>query len=1062
MPAIRTFSFPPELPTSKLERLEQALLALPEKQRRLAAVSPGAAAAHGVRRTEGAFEIQYDLEPGSSALSFITGSRPSRETLLSWARQLCCTFEAAYPVGQAPVLRHGGLCPASVLIGTDDRLSVLDFGVADCFAETLGADDEYRLLHAAANVAPEAWSDPARFGCVSDIFAVGVLLYELATGRHPFGAIRDDPEDCKHQILTEVPVPPKKREPGLDERISEFIYRAVRPHPESRFQTFQEMLAALENCERAVAAGDRREHERRSAVVVGPEASAAETSRAATDPDAAGTDDETQRRLYLEEQARLRQHREESERRQAQRREQIAAVRRELRRHALAVCISLVIVLTGGGALLLWRARSSNREAVTTQLARLNERLNQSLVRAEPEKFAAAVGVASPSRKLVRALQDLPKVAPQATFSVDEPDYVDLRCSKGTAALQIENSNIRFDFELTGSGGQELQVHVAEATMANELIHVVDVLALAQIDLRADNLLKRYSLIFRQSESAAEVEERLPNVLDYVTYRGESKVLEAGPFKPVPGESAVEFELTMVDDHGEEISSIRPIVHIGFECRSGSGPDAGHHSCEGSITAVVPRDEPRDHRRWCMALSVEEVAKAFEQRDSEKLAELTGARGIATSRQTLAWAQECKSAKLVFGPIDVEGAAVAAQITYQPGFLPGSEREFVTAEPIELRFDGGREWRIKSAGTVWPAAPDPLLRQQLGAALLVELQEAWRERDATRYLALFQDAPHTPDDAAKMFAMMGQETAAFEMSALEDDVSETALYIHVRPTGSSAYAAKTFEFDVAGGRLVWNPRSEGPLWIMAGAAYRAFVERLVRADWAALDDLRGAFEREGRTAMAVEEQARIGGWLDATSAAREMFEVLSEEYVGGFPKRVRLKNAPGGEITMQLVTMPGSSPYVLYVQEREVQVGDLAPLWTRRRADRPWEVWTEIVGAAPAQQAVGLTLPEAQELAQELGCEIPLLSEWQRAATTLQGASGMSFEGGVWEWCSDASADSAPQIIGGCWLDRDPDVSAVAPAAHSHDSRAGPTQFGTIGFRLCRRFEVPKEAMREN
>ena len=79
------------------------------------------------------------------------------------------------------------------------------------------------------------------------------MLYELATGRHPFGAIRSDPEDCKYQILVELPVPPRQRRRELSEPLSQFIYSAVRSQPEKRYSGFAEMSEALTSCRQQLA-----------------------------------------------------------------------------------------------------------------------------------------------------------------------------------------------------------------------------------------------------------------------------------------------------------------------------------------------------------------------------------------------------------------------------------------------------------------------------------------------------------------------------------------------------------------------------------------------------------------------------------------------------------------------------------------------------------------------------------------------------------------------------------------------------------------------------------------
>jgi formylglycine-generating enzyme required for sulfatase activity len=167
-------------------------------------------------------------------------------------------------------------------------------------------------------------------------------------------------------------------------------------------------------------------------------------------------------------------------------------------------------------------------------------------------------------------------------------------------------------------------------------------------------------------------------------------------------------------------------------------------------------------------------------------------------------------------------------------------------------------------------------------------------------------------------------------------------------------------------------------------------------------------------------------------------------------------------MTFHLLTMPGSPANLVYIQEREVQVADIETSWShtrvsRRRGDKPWELWSEITGAPPRNQVVGLDLTEAAELANDLGCEIPTLAEWRRAVDQIPDAQDMDFVGGVWELCSDGAEQSAVTIVGGCWHDHDADVQAAG--IKTVESTTGPARFGTIGFRLCKRFSVPSEAL---
>lgn len=160
----------------------------------------------------------------------------------------------------------------------------------------------------------------------------------------------------------------------------------------------------------------------------------------------------------------------------------------------------------------------------------------------------------------------------------------------------------------------------------------------------------------------------------------------------------------------------------------------------------------------------------------------------------------------------------------------------------------------------------------------------------------------------------------------------------------------------------------------------------------------------------------------------------------------------------RLITSSGPPQYLTYVQEREVRVSDMARHW--RRADQPWSMWRSAVGEPPADQVVGLTLAEAREIAQDLGCEIPTRRDWVEAARQFGESSDrtseFAFYGGVWEFCRDGEPGDPPLVVGGSWLDYDPELAdaGVSLPQPGTDLVARQFRFGTIGFRLFKRVEL--------
>jgi len=479
-------------------------------------------------------------------------------------------------------------------------------------------------------------------------------------------------------------------------------------------------------------------------------------------------------------------------------------------------------------------------------------------------------------------------------------------------------------------------------------------------------------------------------------------------------------------------------------------------ACQLLSVAVEPAEEPPAHIQWCIENTQARIRQAFADRDAQALARLTNPAQLMEIRRTLDWTKLCKAAELVFRDIGLDAAVVGASINYVPGMLPGSSTSFESL-PMQFAFEAASQWGARpSASYSWPAAPSALRRQQLGLPLLNKMTQAWRERDAEGYIALFKGTTRDTASTAEMFTRFKQSGTQFQISAREDPDTEVVLYVEIS-SDAEGYLPKTFEFVLLEGSLVWNARSDDPLWVIAGEAYRTLIKRLANATADEFGNIESEFTSGLRQDMSNDERERIQGWIAALRSAGQLFEPASSESICGFPLRATLRKAAAKPMTFHLLTMPGSPANLVYVQEREVQVADIETLWSRRRSDQPWRVWSEITGSPPRNQVVGLNLAEAADLANELDCEIPTLAEWRRAVEQIRDAKAMDFVGGVWELCSDSAEQSAVTIVGGCWHDHDTEVQAAG--VKTNESTTGPARFGTIGFRLCKRFSVPNEAL---
>jgi len=134
---------------------------------------------------------------------------------------------------------HRDVKPSNVMISSDDRVVLMDFGLAmDVQQGSLG--ETFGTPH---YIAPEQARRSADAVPQSDLYALGVVLYEMLTGSVPF----DDPSPASLalQHLTLAPPPPRKINPDLNAQTEHVLLKALSKSPEERYQTGAELIDAL-------------------------------------------------------------------------------------------------------------------------------------------------------------------------------------------------------------------------------------------------------------------------------------------------------------------------------------------------------------------------------------------------------------------------------------------------------------------------------------------------------------------------------------------------------------------------------------------------------------------------------------------------------------------------------------------------------------------------------------------------------------------------------------------------------------------------------------------------
>jgi len=138
---------------------------------------------------------------------------------------------------------HRDLKPGNILMGPAGRPVITDFGLARRDADDLRLTASGTVLGTPLYMAPEQVAgDTDRVGPASDVYALGVVLYELLAGRPPFGL---DRTDVMAGTLSKDPPPPSGVRAGLDTRLDTIVLKAMAKPPDDRF-TMTQLADALD------------------------------------------------------------------------------------------------------------------------------------------------------------------------------------------------------------------------------------------------------------------------------------------------------------------------------------------------------------------------------------------------------------------------------------------------------------------------------------------------------------------------------------------------------------------------------------------------------------------------------------------------------------------------------------------------------------------------------------------------------------------------------------------------------------------------------------------------
>src|SRR5436305_1965181 len=193
---------------------------------------------------EGTYYIAMEYLDGRSLKELIVSRGPAPVPVaIDYTRQILNALRFAH----RNAIVHRDIKPHNVLVDSDGRLKVTDFGIARAGASEM--TEAGSIVGTAQYLSPEQ-AKGTQVDARSDIYSAGVVLYELLTGRVPFTG--DTAVEIAMRHLSAVPEPPSALREDVPHELDMVVLRALAKSPEDRYQTAEEMDAELERVSRGL------------------------------------------------------------------------------------------------------------------------------------------------------------------------------------------------------------------------------------------------------------------------------------------------------------------------------------------------------------------------------------------------------------------------------------------------------------------------------------------------------------------------------------------------------------------------------------------------------------------------------------------------------------------------------------------------------------------------------------------------------------------------------------------------------------------------------------------
>jgi serine/threonine-protein kinase len=200
---------------------------------------PNIVAIYDAGEEEGLFYITMEMVEGRSLQTLLDARQLfPLPRVMKLMEQVCSALDFAH---QHNVV-HRDIKPANLVLTADDVVKITDFGTAKILQ--FGTAQTVHVMGTPSYMSPEQVKGKPVDGR-SDIFSLGVILYELMTGEKPFPG--QNITTVIYKIINEDPIPPRSLDSSIHPGLSTVITRALAKDPNARFQTCRDLLEAMKN-----------------------------------------------------------------------------------------------------------------------------------------------------------------------------------------------------------------------------------------------------------------------------------------------------------------------------------------------------------------------------------------------------------------------------------------------------------------------------------------------------------------------------------------------------------------------------------------------------------------------------------------------------------------------------------------------------------------------------------------------------------------------------------------------------------------------------------------------